>query len=72
MPKTLDKTYDWTLLGIESINEEKRDENTNVLLEELAEILAVQFDNEAFPMFNAGWRPENAEQGGCVYGVFTQ
>jgi hypothetical protein len=31
-------------------------------VEELAEILAIQFDEEALPTFNTAWRPENAEE----------
>ncbi len=31
-------------------------------VEELAEILAIQFDEAALPTFNAAWRPENAEE----------
>ena len=31
-------------------------------VEELAEILAVQFDKAAPPTFNTAWRPENAEE----------
>ena len=33
-----------------------------LLVEELAEIPAIQFDEEAFPSFNANWRPEYAEE----------
>jgi hypothetical protein len=31
-------------------------------VEELVEILAIQFDEEALPTFNADWRPEYAEE----------
>ena len=31
-------------------------------VEELAAILAVQFDEAAHPTFNAAWRPEDAEE----------
>jgi hypothetical protein len=31
-------------------------------VEELAEILAIQFDKEALPTFNTGWRPTYAEE----------
>jgi hypothetical protein len=31
-------------------------------VEELAEILAVQFDEATPPTFNSAWRPENAEE----------
>src|SRR5258707_3852296 len=33
-----------------------------LLVEELAEILAIQFDEAALPIFNADWRPEYAER----------
>src|SRR3984893_6122708 len=70
LPKTLDETYGRTLLGID---EEKREYAQRLFqclivsirplrVEELAEILAVQFDDEALPTFNADWRSENAEQ----------
>jgi hypothetical protein len=70
LPRTLDETYDRTLLGID---EEKREYARRLFqclmvsirplrVEELAEMLAIQFDDEALPTFNAGWRPENAEQ----------
>jgi hypothetical protein len=70
LPKTLDETYGRTLLGID---EEKREYAQRLFrcltvsirplrVEELAEILAVQFDEAAHPTFNADWRPENAEE----------
>jgi hypothetical protein len=72
LPKTLDETYDRTLLGID---EEKRQYAQRLLrcltvsirplrVEELAEIFAVRFyDSEAaHPTFNAAWRPEIAEE----------
>jgi len=70
LPKTLDDTYGRTLLGID---EEKREYAQRLFqclivsirplrVEELAEILAVQFDDEALPSFNADWRSEDAEQ----------
>jgi len=31
-------------------------------IDELAEILIIQFDEVASPTFNAAWRPENAEE----------
>jgi hypothetical protein len=33
-----------------------------LLVEELAEILAIQFDEEALPIFNTDWRPAYAEE----------
>jgi hypothetical protein len=70
LPKTLDETYSRTLLGID---EEKREYAQRLFrcltvsirplrVEELAEILAIQFDEEAHPTFNADWRPEYAEE----------
>ena len=73
LPKTLDETYSRTLLGNVGIDEEKREYALRLfqclmasirplLVEELAEIPAIQFDEEAFPSFNANWRPEYAEE----------
>ena len=70
LPKTLDETYARTLLGID---EEKREYTQRLLrcltvsirplrVEELADILAVQFDEAELPTFNTDWRPENAEE----------
>ena len=70
LPKTLDETYGRTLLGID---EEKREYAQRLFrclvvsirplrIDELAEILAVRFDNAELPTFNAGWRPESAEE----------
>ena len=70
LPKTLDETYDRTLLNID---EEKREFAQRLFrclavsirplrVDELGEILAIQFDEVASPTFNAAWRPENAEE----------
>ena len=70
LPRTLDEIYSRTLLGID---EEKREYAQHLFrclavsirplrVEELAEILAVQFDEAESPTFNADWRPENAEE----------
>jgi hypothetical protein len=70
LPKTLDETYGHTLLGID---EEKREYARPVFrclmvsirplrVEELAEILAIQFEEETFPTFNTDWCPEYAEE----------
>ena len=70
LPETLDETYGRTLLGID---EEKREYAQRLflclavsirplLVEELAEILAIRFDEAEHPTFNAAWRPENAEE----------
>ena len=69
LPKSLDETYEHTLLNI---HEEKRDYAQRLFqcltasfrslrVEELAEILAVRLDVEATPRFNADWRPIDAE-----------
>ena len=70
LPRGLDKTYEKALLGI---NEGKREYALRLyqcltvsirplFVEELAEILAVGFDDAVSPIFNADWRPENAEE----------
>ena len=68
LPKTVDGTYGRTLLWI---YEEKREYAQCLMVsirplrvEELAKILAVQFDTgrATIPTFNAAWRPENAEE----------
>jgi ankyrin repeat protein len=70
LPKTLDETYSHTLLGID---EEKREYAQRLFrclmvsirplrVEELAEILVIQFDEEALPTFNTDWRPAYAEE----------
>ena len=70
LPKTLDETYRRTLLGID---EEKREYAQRLFrclmvsirplrVDELADILAVRFDEAEVPTFNAAWRPENAEE----------
>jgi hypothetical protein len=70
LPKTLDETYGRTLLGID---EEKREYAQRLFrcitvsirplrVEELAEVLAVQFDKAAPPTFNTDWRPGNSEE----------
>ena len=70
LPKTLDETYGRTLLGIDGEKREYAQRLFRCLtvsirplrVEELAEILAVRFDEAALPTFNAAWRPENAEE----------
>ena len=70
LPKTLDETYGHTLL---SIDEEKREYAQRLFrcltvsirplrVEELADILAVEFDDVALPTFNAAWRSEDSEE----------
>ena len=70
LPKTLDETYGRTLLGIDEENREYALRLFRCLMvsvrplrvEELAEVLAVQFDEEALPTFNMDWRPTYAEE----------
>ena len=70
MPKTLDETYERALL---EISEEMRQYAQRLFqclavsirplrVEELAEILAVQFDAGALPEFNPDWRLGDAEE----------
>src|ERR1700761_4800513 len=70
MPKTLDETYERALL---EIDEEMREYAQRLFqclavsirplcVEELAEILAVQFDEGALPEFNPDWRLGDAEE----------
>jgi ankyrin repeat protein len=70
MPKTLDETYERTLL---EIDEEMRQYAQRLFqclavsirplhVEELAEILAVQFDAGALPEFSPDWRFGDAEE----------
>src|SRR6266478_956724 len=69
LPKTLDETYARML---QSIDEEKRQYAQRLFrcltvsirplrVKELAEVLAIQFDEvaAASPIFNVNWRPEN-------------
>src|SRR6267154_2992162 len=70
LPKTLDETYGRTLLNIDVEKREFAQRLFRCLVvsirplhvDELAEILAIQFDEVASPTFNAAWRPENAEE----------
>ena len=70
LPKTLDETYSRSLLGID---EEKREYAQRLFrclmvsirplrVDELAEVLAIQFDDEAIPKYNTDWRPAYAEE----------
>ena len=70
IPETLDKTYEQSLLGI---NKEKRKYAQRLFrclsvsirplrVEELAEILAIQFDARVAPSFNEDLRPLDAEE----------
>ena len=70
LPITLDETYCRTLLAIDGEKREYAQRLFRCLMvsirplhvEELAEILAIQFDKAELPTFNASWRPENAEE----------
>jgi len=70
LPNGLDETYEHTLLGIDNEKREYAQRLFRCLavsirplrVEELADILAVQFDPIAPPVFNADWRPTNAEE----------
>src|SRR6267142_4868564 len=70
LPESLDETYGRTLLGIDK---EKRKDTQRLLecltvsirplrVEELAEIIAVQFDEAAIPTFSPKWRQGNAKE----------
>ena len=66
----LDETYSRTLLGIDEEKHEYAQRLFQCLMvsicplhvEELAEILAIQFNEEALPTFNTDWRPAYAEE----------
>jgi hypothetical protein len=70
LPDGLDETYEKTLLGIDKQKRKFAQRLLQCLLvsirplhvEELAEILAIKFDEAAPPTFNADWRPVNAEE----------
>ena len=70
LPDGLDETYDRALLGIDNQKRKYARRLFQCLLvsirplhvDELAEILAIQFDEAVPPTFNAGWRPVNAEE----------
>ena len=69
LPTTLDETYQRTLQGIPK---EKRQHAHRLFqclvvairplrVDELAELFAIEFDEDAGPNLKEGWRPENAE-----------
>ena len=70
LPKTLDATYERTLLGIDEEKWQFAHRLFQCLsvsirplrVEELAEILAVRFDEEVLPQFDTGWQLGNAEE----------
>jgi hypothetical protein len=70
LPDGLDNTYEHALLSIDS---EKREYVQRLFqcltvsirplrVAELAEILAIRFDSDSIPNYNAGWRPGEAEE----------
>jgi uncharacterized protein YcgI (DUF1989 family) len=69
LPRSLDETYDRILLGIAQERREYAQRLFQCIsvsirplrVEELAEILAIQFDQGALPEYDADWRPENSE-----------
>jgi ankyrin repeat protein len=70
LPKTLDATYERTLLGIDEEKWQFAHRLFQCLsvsvrplrVEELAEIMAVRFDAGALPQFDTGWKLSNAEE----------
>ena len=70
LPESLCQTYDQTLFRIDKEKQEYAQRLFKCLsvsirplsIEELAEILAIQFDEEALPTFNTYWRPAYAEE----------
>ena len=69
LPTTLDETYERALQGIPK---EKRQHAHHLFqclvvairplrVEELAELFAIEFDEDSGPSLNEGWRPENPE-----------
>src|SRR5216683_7211684 len=70
LPRSLDETYDRILLGIAHERQEYAQRLFQCLsvsfrplrVEELAEILSIQFDAGAVPNYDANWRAENPEE----------
>ena len=70
MPRSLDETYDRILLGISWERQEYAQRLLQCLAEsirplcaeELAEILAIQFDTGTVPNYDFNWRPEDPEE----------
>src|SRR6266478_1198189 len=69
LPTTLDETYERALQGIPKEKREHAHHLFECLLvairplrvEELAELFAIEFDQDTGPSFKEGWRPANAE-----------
>ena len=70
LPETLDETYERTLCNIDKEKHGYAHRLFQCLVvsirplhvRELAEILAIQPDDENIPRFDPGWRPENAKE----------
>ena len=70
LPEGLDETYDRILLGIARERQEYARRLLHCLtasirplrVEELAEILAIKFDEGTLPKYDMNWRPENSEE----------
>ena len=70
LPKSLDETYDRILLGIASELQEIAKRLLQCLaisirplhVEELADILAIQFNPRTLPNYKVDWRPEDSEE----------
>jgi ankyrin repeat protein len=70
LPRSLDETYDRILAGIAQERREYAQRLFQCIsvsirplrVEELAEVLAIQFDEGALPEYDADWRPENSEE----------
>jgi ankyrin repeat protein len=70
LPMTLDETYERTLQEIPKANRKHARHLFQCLLvavrplyvEELAELFAIEFEQDMLPSFKEGWRPVNAEE----------
>ena len=69
LPTTLDETYERALQGIPKEKQQHAHHLFQCLVvairplrvEELAELFAIEFDQDSGPSLNEGWRPENPE-----------
>jgi ankyrin repeat protein len=70
LPRSLDETYDRILLGIVQERQEYAQRLLKCIavsirplrVEELADILAIQFDDGVLPIYDANWRVENPDE----------
>ena len=70
LPKSLDETYERTLLGIEKEKQELAHRLFQCLtvairplhVDELAELLAIRFDSRQLPQYHADWKLEDARE----------